>query len=305
MDAISTFIKYINDKKLASIIENVDMSKHTTYKTGGNCAVLVEPSSILKFQEIVNYLEDSSIKYFVIGNGSNIILPDGNHDLVIIKLTHLCNYYVTDEYVYAEAGILIPKLTLELAYRGVSVFEFASGIPGTLGGCIFMNAGAYGKEISDYIISAIVYDCDSKILREIKCEEMDLQYRHSIFHEKNWVIVAAKFEYENQEKDEIIKLINNRRQRRVETQPIGEASAGSVFRNLEDTPVWKLIDECNLRGKCIGDACVSEKHSNMIVNKGNASSKDILSLIDLIKNEVYKKFGKDLVIEQRIIEWND
>lgn len=305
MEAINTFIKYINDKKLASIIEDVDMSKHTTYKTGGKCAVLVEPGTILKFQEIINYLEENNIKYFVIGNGSNIILPDGSHDRVIIKLTHLCNYYVTDQYVYAEAGILIPKLTLELAYRGVSVFEFASGIPGTLGGCIFMNAGAYGKEISDYIISAIVYDCEKKILREIKREEMNLSYRHSIFHDKNWVIVAAKFEYERQEKDEIISLINNRRQRRVETQPIGEPSAGSVFRNLDDAPVWKLIDDCGLRGKCIGDACVSEKHSNMIVNTGNASSEDILSLIALVKEEVYKKFGRELVIEQRIIEWND
>lgn len=168
-----------------------------------------------------------------------------------------------------------------------------------------MNAGAYGKEMSSYIISAIVYDCDKKILREINKDEMELSYRHSIFHEKNWIVVAAKFEYENNDKDEIIKLINDRRQRRVETQPIGEPSAGSVFRNLDDAPVWKLIDDCGLRGACVGDACISEKHSNMIVNTGNATSQDILDLIQLIRDEVLKQTGRELVIEQRIIEWND
>lgn len=168
-----------------------------------------------------------------------------------------------------------------------------------------MNAGAYGKEISDYIISALVYDFDNSILREVKREELNLCYRHSIFHEKNWIVVAAKFTYEVQDRDEIIKLINNRRKRRVDTQPIGEPSAGSVFRNFEDIPVWKLVDESGLRGKCIGGACVSEKHSNMIVNKGNATSQDILDLINLIKETVREKTGRNLVVEQKVIEWDD
>lgn len=305
MSKIEAFVTYVNDKKLASIKENVDISKHTTYKTGGTYSVFVEPGSIMKFQQIVNYLVDNDISYFVIGNGSNIIMPDGVNEQVIVKLTHLCNYYVTDKYLYAEAGILVPKLALELAYQGVSLFEFASGIPGTLGGCIYMNAGAYGKEMSDYIIDAIVYDCDKKMLHEVKREEMDLGYRHSIFHNKNWIVVAARFSYESENKDEIIKLINERRRRRVETQPIGEASAGSVFRNFDDMPVWKLVDECGLRGECVGDACISDKHSNMIINRGNATSKDILDLIELIKTRVKEQTGRDLIVEQKIIEWID
>ncbi len=305
MSDINSFIKYVNDKKLASVIENVELSKHTTYKSGGVCAALVEPVSILKFEEIIAYLKANDIKYFIIGNGSNIILPEGFHNRVIIKLTHLCNYYVTDKYIYAEAGILVPKLSLELAYKGISGFEFASGIPGTLGGCVFMNAGAYGKEVSDCIISAIIYDCDTCELREISNEEMNLSYRHSVFHDKNWIVLATKLEYERADKNEIIKLINNRRQRRVETQPIGEASAGSVFRNFDDVPVWKVIDECGLRGVCVGDACVSTKHSNMIVNTGNATSDDILELVNKIKHEVYSATGRKLIIEQRVIEWND
>lgn len=305
MNKVEDFVKYVNDKKLASVRESVDISKHTTYKTGGTYSVFVEPGSIMKFQQIINYLEDNQIKYFVIGNGSNIIMPDGDNEQVIVKLTHLCNYYVTDKYLYAEAGVLVPKLALELAYQGISLFEFASGIPGTLGGCIFMNAGAYGKEMSDYIIDAIVYDCDKKVLHEVSCEDMQLSYRHSIFHNKNWIVVAARFSYEQQDKDTIIRLINKRRNRRVETQPIGEASAGSVFRNFEDMPVWQLIDECGLRGACVGDACVSEKHSNMIVNRGSASSNDVLELIELIKNSVKEKTGRDLIVEQRIIKWDE
>ncbi len=305
MNKVEEFVKYVVDKKLASITENVSMTKHTTYKTGGTYSVFVEPSSIMKLQQIINYLVDNDVPYFVIGNGSNIIMPDGNVERVIIKLTHLCDYYVTDKYVYAEAGILIPRLALELAYQGISLFEFASGIPGTLGGCIYMNAGAYGKEMSNYIISAVVYDSDSKQLYEVTKDEMELSYRHSVFHEKNWTVVAAKFEYEYNDTEAIIKLINDRRRRRVETQPIGEASAGSVFRNFEDVSVWKLVDECGLRGACVGDACISDKHTNTIVNKGNASSQDIIDLIELVKTTVYEKTGRVLQVEQRIIEWDD
>ncbi|MFV0498712.1 MAG: UDP-N-acetylmuramate dehydrogenase [Bacilli bacterium] len=305
MNKIEKILQYISKNNLADVTKNVNMSKHTTYKTGGHCAALVEPFSILTFQIVMDILKEDCIKFFMIGNGSNVILPDDDSEVIIIKLTKLCNYYVTDEYVYSEAGILIPKLSLELAYRGISVFEFASGIPGTLGGCIYMNAGAYGKEISDYVISALVYDCNESILKEITTTEMMFSYRSSIFHHENMIVIAAKFKYERKEKDDIITLINNRRKRRVETQPIGKPSAGSVFRNFDDISVWKLVDECGLRGKCIGDACVSEMHSNTIINIGNAKSKDILQLIESVKTQVLKKTNRVLIIEQKIIEWDD
>ncbi len=295
---------FIEDASYGAVVENIDISRHTTYKTGGVFSLLVEPNDVESLAAIIKYLNDNSVEYFIIGNGSNVIMPDNYNNVVIVKLTNICSYVVEKDYVTIEAGTLMPKVALELAYKGVSGFEFCSGIPGTIGGGIYMNAGAYGKEIKDCIVSALVYDIKERKLKELSVEDMNFSYRHSIFMEDNYVIISAKFKYEIGNIDEIVSLINDRRRRRVETQPVGEASAGSVFRNPDDMPVWKLIEDCGLRGHRIGDAVISDKHCNMIVNDGSATSSDIINLISEIQSKVFDETGRELVLEQKIIKWD-
>ncbi len=302
---MNDFIQFLKNSGNCSYSLDVDLSKHTTYKTGGVCSVFVEPNSLESLINIVEYLTKSNLKYYVLGNGSNVILPDGYNNIVIIKLTKFCDYTVTEKYIEAQAGILVPKLALELAYKGVSSLEFISGVPGTLGGCVFMNAGAYGMEVKDILISAIVYDPKNNCVMELSNNELQFSYRHSILHTNNWIVVSAKLQYEKKPADQIVRLINDRRNRRVESQPIGQASAGSVFRNFEDVSTWKVIEDCGLRGFRIGDAMVSEVHCNMIINIGNATSHEVVSLIEKIKNVVFEKTSRELVVEQRIVKWDD
>ncbi len=302
---VNKFLEYIVNNELATYVEDVEISKHTTYKTGGVFKYFVEPYTVECLQKVVSYLKNNGIKYFVIGNGSNIIMPEGYNEVVVIKLTHLSNYTICDDYIEVDAGILMPKIALELAYLDISCFEFASGIPGTIGGCIYMNAGAYGSEIKDCIISALVYDASTNEIFEVDVADMNLTYRHSIFMSKPWIVLCAKFKYQVGNRDEIVTLINDRRRRRVNTQPVGLACAGSVFRNFDDLPVWKAIDECGLRGYSIGGASISDKHCNMIINNGDATSDDIIKLIEEMKRKVYEKFGRELVLEQKIIKWDD
>ncbi len=202
---MNSVIEYIKENSLGSYSVDVDMSRHTTYKIGGTCGLFVEPNSIESVSLLIQFLSKKQVKYFIIGNGSNIILPDGYYNIVVIKLTKICNYKVEDSYVYVEAGILAPKLALELAYKGISGFEFISGVPGTIGGCVYMNAGAYGKETKDVLISVIAYDCNSNKLVELDNAELEFRYRHSIFQKGNFIILAAKFKYELQNSEEIVK----------------------------------------------------------------------------------------------------
>lgn len=296
--------KYVESNRIGTIFDDVELSKHTTYKTGGVCSYFVEPSTYENVLKLISFLRENSINFFVIGNGSNIILPDGYHNIVVIKLSNLSDYTVGDGYIEVDAGLLMPKIALELAYENISCFEFASGIPGTLGGCIYMNAGAYGTEIKDVLISATLLNYETNEIFEISVEELNFSYRHSILMEKPWIVLKAKFKYTTVEKEDIVKLINKRRNRRVETQPIGQASAGSVFRNFEKVGAWEMIEKSGLRGYCVGDACISDKHCNMIINIGNATSTNIIDLITYIKKVVFEKTGEELVLEQKIIVWD-
>ncbi len=302
---MSNIIQFLEENGNCSYSVDVELAKHTTYKTGGICSVFVEPNDLESLVSIVHYLKQNNIKYFVLGNGSNVILPDGYNNIVIIKLTKFCQYSIYDDYIDVQAGILVPKLALELAYKGISGFEFISGVPGTLGGCIFMNAGAYGQEIKDVLKSAVVYDPITNQVKELTNEELKFSYRHSVLHDNSWIVVSAKLVYDKKNSEEIVKLINDRRHRRVKSQPIGQASAGSVFRNFDDIPTWKVIDDCGLRGYRIGDAMVSDIHCNTIVNVGNATSNEVISLIKKVKNTVYEMTGRELIVEQRIVKWDD
>lgn len=279
-------------------IENASLLNYNTYRLDTKCKLLVFPRDIFEFQEIMYILNGS--KYFILGNGSNIILPD-YYDGVDIKLKYFNNYNIFDEYIEVDSGVMINKLSMELSKLGYKGFEWASGIPGTIGGCIYNNAGCYGSEISDNLIDVTVF-CDNKIYC-LRKDELSFSYRNSTFKMNNkFVILKAKFKFEKGDPEELLDLIKVRTNKRIESQPLEYPSCGSVFRNPEGLIAGKLIDEANLKGKCVGGAMVSNKHANFIINNGNATPEDIIKLINEIKNTIKKNYNIDLVLEQEIIK---
>lgn len=279
-------------------IENASLLNYNTYRLDTKCKLLVFPRDIFEFQEIMYILNGS--KYFILGNGSNIILPD-YYDGVVIKLKYFNNYNIFDEYIEVDSGVMINKLSMELSKLGYKGFEWASGIPGTIGGCIYNNAGCYGSEISDNLIDVTVF-CDNKIYC-LKKDELSFSYRNSTFKMNNkFVILKAKFKFEKGDPEELLDLIKVRTNKRIESQPLEYPSCGSVFRNPEGLIAGKLIDEANLKGKCVGGAMVSNKHANFIINNGNATPEDIIKLINEIKNTIKKNYNIDLVLEQEVIK---
>lgn len=279
-------------------IENASLLNYNTYRLDTKCKLLVFPRDIFEFQEIMYILNGS--KYFILGNGSNIILPD-YYDGVVIKLKYFNNYNIFDEYIEVDSGVMINKLSMELSKLGYKGFEWASGIPGTIGGCIYNNAGCYGSDISDNLIDVTVF-CDNKIYC-LRKDELSFSYRNSTFKMNNkFVILKAKFKFEKGDPEELLDLIKVRTNKRIESQPLEYPSCGSVFRNPEGLIAGKLIDEANLKGKCVGGAMVSNKHANFIINNGNATPEDIIKLINEIKNTIKKNYNIDLVLEQEIIK---
>ena len=279
-------------------IENASLLNYNTYRLDTKCKLLVFPRDIFEFQEIMYILNGS--KYFILGNGSNIILPD-YYDGVVIKLKYFNNYNIFDEYIEVDSGVMINKLSMELSKLGYKGFEWASGIPGTIGGCIYNNAGCYGSEISDNLIDVTVF-CDNKIYC-LRKDELSFSYRNSTFKMNNkFVILKAKFKFEKGDPEELLDLIKVRTNKRIESQPLEYPSCGSVFRNPDGFIAGKLIDEANLKGKCVGGAMVSNKHANFIINNGNATPEDIIKLINEIKDTIKKNYNIDLVLEQEIIK---
>lgn len=279
-------------------IENASLLNYNTYRLDTKCKLLVFPRDIFEFQEIMYILNGS--KHFILGNGSNIILPN-YYDGVVIKLKYFNNYNIFDEYIEVDSGVMINKLSMELSKLGYKGFEWASGIPGTIGGCIYNNAGCYGSEISDNLIDVTVF-YDNKIYC-LRKDELAFSYRNSTFKMNNkFVILKAKFKYEKGDPEELLDLIKTRTNKRIESQPLEYPSCGSVFRNPEGLVAGKLIDEANLKGKCVGGAMVSNKHANFIINNGNATPEDVIKLINEIKDTIKKNYNIDLVLEQEIIE---
>ena len=304
MSIMKNFINYIKENSLGDFKENVSFKTLTSYKTGGTAKLLFFPNDVETLKKALEYLKKEKINYKVFGNGSNILASDGFYDGVIIKLTKLNNFKISDDQVEVEAGYNFGLLCNKLCKDGYSGYEFGCGIPATVGGAIYMNAGAYLESVSDILIKVMVLDEDYNI-KELNNSELDFDYRHSIFQNKNYVILKAYFKLKKGSKEEIISLIEDRKQRRVSTQPLEFPSAGSVFRNPEGNYAGKLIEELGLKGKTKGGAMISDKHANFIINKDNASSEDVLYLMDLITREVKNKYNIDLHREQELFNFED
>lgn len=286
--------------KICKVEYDVDLTSHNTYRIHSVGKYMVFPTSFDDVKNILDVVNKYNFKYLILGNGSNVILPE-YYDGVIIKLNNLSKYEIFDDYVYAEAGVMINKLAQELVNLGYSALEWATGIPGTIGGSVYNNAGAYKSSISDVLISALVYD--GKEIKEYSNSELQFEYRDSIFKSnKNLIILSCKLKITKSNKKELKDLVIDRTNRRIQTQDLSHPSCGSVFRNPTDVPAGKLIDDLGLKGYHINDAMVSNIHANFIINSGNASSEDIIELINYIKLKVKEKYNIDLVLEQEIIK---
>ena len=288
---------------LAEVEENIPLSKMTTLRIGGVARYVVYPENTLSLQGVMNKLNQNHIPYKVIGKGRKLLCSDEPFDGVIIRLDrHLCNAYFDNEHLVAEAGCSIIALSYEAMKNELSGLEFASGIPGTVGGVTFMNAGAYKSSMADVIDSVSVYH-DGKI-EWIQNADCGFSYRTSIFQKHpDWIILAVKMTVQKGDQKEIRELMDSRRERRMNSQPLDKHSAGSIFRNPEEIPAWKLIEGVGFRGKRIGDAVVSEKHVNFIVNENHASAKDFITLVTDVQKAVKDKYDIDLYMEVEKFNW--
>ena len=287
-------------KEFLSLHGDYDDNKYfkelTTIKMGGKIAHYVEPYNIEDLQQIIAYLKTNHLDYKILGNGSNLIVGSSKYEGVVISLKHFDNFQINDDNVYVEAGVLAPYLANKLASKGYSGFEFASGIPGSIGGLLYMNAGAYKSDMSSIVQEVLVYK--NQELVWMKKDELKFSYRYSIFQEHpHWVAVACKLSLTKTNSQEIFALMSERIERRKNTQPLDKSSAGSVFRNPENAAAWKFIDELGYRGYELNGVQVSNKHSNFIVNNGGGKAEDFLKIAYKIQEETLAKYGVKLIME--------
>ena len=300
------FEKYYEELKqleVGTVLKDEPLYKHTTYRVGGPAKLFIKVQHVDGLIEVIKYCRKHRIPLFVIGRGSNLLFSDKSFDGIIISLENMNQYHVNGSEVTAQSGVTMIKLAYDCAKIGLSGFEFMGGIPGNIGGGIFMNAGAYKSCLSEVVKSVKVLDERLKVV-ELSKDEMDFSYRHSIIQDHpKWIVLEATFELENKSVEEINETLDKRKERRMSTQPWNKPSAGSVFRNPEGSSAWKYIDDAGLRGYEIGGAQVSPKHSNFIVNNGYASAKDIYDLIFYVQKTVQDQFGVLLKPEVRFINW--
>lgn len=279
------------------------MAKYTSFKVGGPADILIKIKTHEELKYILEYVKENKIPLTVIGNGSNILVKDKGIRGITIKLDFNeieIEEKDNDVIVNVGAGVKLGMLAAILQKKEIAGFEFASGIPGTIGGAVRMNAGAYGKEMKEIVTEVIAIDEDCKI-QILKNEEINFSYRHSRFKEKEDIIISAKLQLEKGNLEEIKEKTDTYRNLRNEKQPTNMPSAGSTFKRGTNYISAALIDEAGLKGYTIGGAQVSLKHAGFIVNTGNATAKDILDLIDYVIKVVYDKFGKILELEVEII----
>lgn len=285
------------------IIFDEPMKKHTSFKIGGTADQLVKVTNEEELKEAIKYAKDKNLKITIIGNGSNLLVLDKGIRGLVIKID-IQKLEIGRKEKYAEitvgSGYKTMALGIKLMNEELSGFEELSGIPGTIGGAIFMNAGAYGKEIKDINISTKCMDYDGEIF-ELSNKEQEFEYRSSVFNKKDYIILETKLRLEYGKKEEIKKKMDEYLSSRKEKQPIEYPSAGSTFKRQEGIITAKLIDECGLKGFQIGGAKVSEKHAGFVINSDNATAKDVIDLIKYIKEKVNEKYGIKIKEEIRIV----
>ena len=291
----------------SNILYNVDMKKYTTFKIGGAADCLIRIQKTEELEEILSFVKKENISFTIIGNGSNILVDDGGIRGIVLKIDiKKFNIQQIGNKIELNvgAGDKLTEVAQKLLRLEVSGFEELSGIPGTIGGAIRMNAGAHGKEMKDIVKTIKCIDFDENIY-EFSYKEAEFGYRKSKFSKEKYIILEAKIQLEKGKKEEIQTKMKKYANYRKEKQPIEFPSAGSTFKRGEDFITAKLIDECGLKGYKVGGAQVSEKHAGFVINKDNATAKDVKELIEHVKNEVFKKFNKKIELEIEVIGESD
>lgn len=295
-------INEIKKLKVGKIIEKINLQEYTTYKAGGTGRILVVPDDTQSLIRLLKYIKDNGLKYKVLGYGSNLIFDDGLYEGILIKLDNFNNIDINSNKITVGAGFSLIKLSLIAARNNLSGLEFASGIPGSVGGAIFMNAGAYKSDMG-YIVDSVRVITPELEVKELNNSEMDFHYRTSLIQKNtNYICIEATLKLQKGDKEEILGVIRDRKLRRIESQPLEYPSAGSVFRNPDNDYAGRLIEELGYKGKKLGGAMVSLKHANFIINVNHAKGSDIKKLILEIKNKVKEKYNIDLKIEQEFVE---
>lgn len=295
----------INGEKQVRTLE--PMSRHTTFRIGGPAKVFVTPDNIEKIIKTVNLIREEKQEYFILGNGSNLLVADEGYDGIVISTENLKDLNIEKEdgeitYIYAEAGAMLSRVAVLALEGSLTGLEFAGGIPGSIGGAVSMNAGAYGGEIKDVIVSADVLMKDGKVFKLTK-DELELSYRNSIIQKEQMIVLSAEFALRKGDKEEILAKMKDFSERRRDKQPLEYASGGSTFKRPEGYFAGKLIEDTGLRGYREGNVMVSEKHCGFVVNVGGGTCKEAKEVINHVKEEVQKKFGVTLEMEVKKLGW--
>ena len=281
------------------------MSRHTTFRIGGPADLMVCPQSGEATTEILRYCREQGIPWFIIGNGSDLLVSDDGYRGVIVQIDqNLQRVHTEGCVIRAEAGILLSRLAAEARDHSLTGFEFASGIPGTLGGACTMNAGAYGGEMKHVLKSVTVLDENLEV-RTVAVEDLDLGYRHSRIMDRRWIVLEAEVLLEKGEKEKITVRMNELRDARVSKQPLEYPSAGSTFKRPEGYYAGKLIMDAGLCGFRVGGAQVSEKHCGFVINRDHATAEDVRELISEVQKRVFDKFQVHLEPEVRFLGFHD
>ena len=281
------------------IKQNEPMSRHTSFKIGGNADLYIIPHDMDALIETVRILKETETKRYFLGNATNVLFDDAGFRGAVVSLGNICAIKVIENRIIAEAGASLNLVCKTARDKELSGLEFAYGIPGSIGGAVFMNAGAYGGEMSQVVAQSTYFSLDDMTVHTIPLTAHEYGYRKSVYRHNNWLVLSAVLELQKGEYDKINAAMNDYMSRRIDKQPLEYPSAGSVFKRYPGRYTGQMIEECGLKGYSIGGAQVSEKHAGFIVNKGGATSADVLALIEHIKNEVYKKF--DCRIECEVI----
>ena len=291
-------IKTIVDESRIRLQE--PMSRHTTFRIGGMAEIFLMPT-IKEAVDVITLCRAKKIPYTIIGNGSNLLVGDKGIPGVVIEFgANASSIEVKENMIHAEAGALLSKVAHKALEASLGGMEFAAGIPGSIGGAVVMNAGAYGGEMKDVLetVTVLTRDGDVKTLTK---DELELGYRTSVIAKKDYIVLSAVIRLENGKKEEIKAVMDDLKEKRITKQPLEYPSAGSTFKRPEGYFAGKLIEDAGLRGYRVGDAQVSEKHCGFVVNRGEATAKDVAQLISDVQNRVMDEFGVKLEPEVRMI----
>ena len=301
---IETVMNEINNKTASLCFMNESLKKHTTYGIGGPADLMIFPKSKQDLIKVIEIINENKIQLTILGSGSNVLVSDNGIRGAVISLKNsLKQVEVDDNILYAECGTMLGKIVKHAVKNNLIGLENLNGVPGTLGGALIMNAGAWGGEISENLIHVEVINSKSEV-QKIQKKDLNFSYRQSSFN-KDDILLSAKFNLKKADKDIIKENFIEAQSGRKKSQPLNKRSAGSLFKNPKNNSAGKLLDEAGLKGFSIGDAKISEKHANFFINDGDATSKDMLMLIKKAHKEVKDKFNINLSLEVKLMGFNE